>query len=45
LPGEMEWEHRAKVEKEGGIRLPEHVLVRLRGLAEDYQLDIERIYD
>jgi ureidoglycolate dehydrogenase (NAD+) len=43
LPGEMEWEHREKSLKEG-MCLPDHVLASLKGLAEDYRLDIEELF-
>ena len=43
LPGEMEWERYDQVVKNGGINLPEHVMVRLRGLAEDYKIDIRTL--
>ena len=39
LPGEMEWDYRKKV-LEHGIQLPDHVIIRLKGLAQDYDLDI-----
>jgi len=44
LPGEMEWEARERALREGMI-LPDHVMVRLKGLAEDYGLAIEEIYN
>jgi LDH2 family malate/lactate/ureidoglycolate dehydrogenase len=34
LPGEMEWEHQ-EVALRDGMRLPDYVIVNLRGLAED----------
>ena len=43
LPGEMEWERHEQVIKEGRMNLPEHVMVRLRGLAEDYKIDIRTL--
>ncbi|PYK99986.1 MAG: malate dehydrogenase [Verrucomicrobia bacterium] len=42
LPGEMEWERREKALVEG-IDLPEDVSASLRGLAEDLNLDLNRI--
>ena len=39
VPGEMEWEHRERALAEG-MELPEDVVDRLMGLAEDVQLDI-----
>ena len=38
LPGEMEWDKREKALAEG-MELPEDVLISLRGLAEDSDLD------
>ena len=38
LPGEMEWERRDKALVEGMV-MPEDVLIGLRGLAEDWDLD------
>jgi ureidoglycolate dehydrogenase (NAD+) len=43
LPGEMEWESRAKALK-SGMMLPDHVMVRLQGLADDYGLSIKKMY-
>jgi len=43
LPGEMEWEKREKALKEGML-LPDHVMVRLQGLADDYGTSIEKLY-
>ena len=39
LPGEMEWEHRERVLQDGLV-LPDHVMASLRGLAQDYGMDI-----
>jgi LDH2 family malate/lactate/ureidoglycolate dehydrogenase len=44
LPGEIEWDSRKRALREGMI-LPDHVMVRLKGLAEDYGLAIEEIYN
>ena len=44
LPGEMEWEARERALREGMI-LPDHVMVRLKGLAEDYGLALQEIYN
>jgi len=38
LPGEMEWQHREKALKEG-LLLPEDVLISLRGLASDTDIN------
>jgi len=38
LPGEMEWERRDKALVDG-MELPEDVLISLRGLAEDLEID------
>lgn len=42
LPGEMEWERRDRALAEG-IRFPEDVLESLRALANDFNLDLDRI--
>ena len=42
LPGEMEWDNRERALAEGML-LPEHVVDRLIGLAEDVGLDIESL--
>jgi LDH2 family malate/lactate/ureidoglycolate dehydrogenase len=42
LPGEMEWERRDHALTEG-IRFPDDVLESLRGLAEEFSLDFERL--
>ena len=42
LPGEMEWERRKQALKEG-IDLPDDVVASLRGLAEDLNLDFDRL--
>src|SRR5881397_224412 len=42
LPGEMEWERREKALVEG-IDLPDDVVASLRALAEELQLDLNRI--
>lgn len=44
LPGEMEWEARERALREG-MMLPDHVMVRLKGLAEDYGLALQEIFD
>ena len=41
LPGEMEWGARERALQDGMI-LPDHVMVRLKGLAEDYGLPSRR---
>jgi ureidoglycolate dehydrogenase (NAD+) len=38
LPGQMEWERRERALREG-IEMPEDVLISLRGLAEDSEID------
>ncbi|MCK4401869.1 Ldh family oxidoreductase [bacterium] len=38
LPGEMEWEHKDRVLRDGGITLPDDVVLSLKGLAKDYNL-------
>src|SRR5438445_10059348 len=43
LPGEMEWERRAKALAEG-MDLPEDVVASLRGLAQDLNLDLNRLW-
>jgi LDH2 family malate/lactate/ureidoglycolate dehydrogenase len=43
LPGEMEWERRDRALAEG-IRLPEDVLDSLRGLADEFTLDLDGIF-
>ncbi|OHB55537.1 MAG: hypothetical protein A2Y12_03775 [Planctomycetes bacterium GWF2_42_9] len=43
LPGEMEWEAHAKVLKEG-MMLPDHVMIRLQGLADDCGVSIKKLY-
>lgn len=43
LPGEMEWDARATA-LQSGMVLPDHVMVRLQGLADDYGLSIEKLY-
>ena len=43
LPGEMEWERREKALVEG-IDLPEDVVASLRGLAQDLDLDLSRLW-
>src|SRR6266581_8900307 len=43
LPGEMEWERRDKALAEG-IDLPEDVVASLRGLAQDLNLDLNRLW-
>jgi ureidoglycolate dehydrogenase (NAD+) len=43
LPGEMEWENRERALREGMI-LPEHVVDRLVGLAEDTGVDIKAFF-
>ncbi|MDO8303127.1 MAG: Ldh family oxidoreductase, partial [Sedimentisphaerales bacterium] len=43
LPGEMEWEARAKAIK-SGMMLPDHVMMRLQGLADDFGLSIKKLY-
>jgi hypothetical protein len=40
----MEWEARERALREGMI-LPDHVMVRLKGLAEDYGLALQEIYN
>ena len=42
LPGEIEWERREKA-LAAGIDLPDDVVASLRGLAEDLDLDLDRI--
>jgi LDH2 family malate/lactate/ureidoglycolate dehydrogenase len=42
LPGEIEWENRDRALAEG-IRFPDDVLASLRGLAEEFDLDLARI--
>jgi ureidoglycolate dehydrogenase (NAD+) len=44
LPGEMEWESRAKALK-SGMMLPDHVMVRLQGLADDFGISIRKLYN
>jgi LDH2 family malate/lactate/ureidoglycolate dehydrogenase len=44
LPGEIEWEARQRALREG-MMLPDHVMVRLKGLAQDCGLDINEIYE
>ena len=44
LPGEMEHEARRRALKDGMI-LPDHVMLRLQGLAEDQGLDLESLYE
>ncbi|MDD4889223.1 MAG: Ldh family oxidoreductase [Phycisphaerae bacterium] len=43
LPGEMEHESRQRA-IEDGMALPDHVMLRLQGMAEDLGLDLIRIY-
>jgi len=43
LPGEMEWDRRDKALEEGMV-LPEDAVQSLEGLAKDYDLDIEKIW-
>ena len=43
LPGEMEWENRERALRDGMI-LPEHVVDRLVGLAEDTAVDIRTFF-
>jgi len=43
LPGEMEWDNRERALREGMI-LPEHVVDRLIGLAEDTGVDIKAFF-
>jgi ureidoglycolate dehydrogenase (NAD+) len=43
LPGEMEHEARQQALRMG-MTLPDHVMVRLQGLAEDYGLSMDRLY-
>jgi len=43
LPGEMEWERRDKALAEG-MDLPEDVVASLRGLAQDLNLDLNRLW-
>jgi len=43
LPGEMEWESRTKALQSGMI-LPDHVMIRLQGLADDFGISINKIY-
>jgi len=43
LPGEKEWENRKRALQEGMI-LPEHVLDRLIGLAEDTKIDMAKFF-
>jgi LDH2 family malate/lactate/ureidoglycolate dehydrogenase len=38
LPGEMEWEHYEQALKKG-IELPEHVVINLRKLSEEFEVD------
>ena len=42
LPGEMEWERRAQALEER-MRLPDHVMMSLTGLAEDVGMDLKEI--
>ncbi|OAI52900.1 malate dehydrogenase [Planctomycetaceae bacterium SCGC AG-212-F19] len=42
VPGEMEWERRDRALVEG-IRFPDDVLASVRGLAEEFDLDLTRI--
>jgi ureidoglycolate dehydrogenase (NAD+) len=44
LPGEMEWEARERALREG-MMLPDHVMVRLQGLAGDYGLALQEIFN
>jgi ureidoglycolate dehydrogenase (NAD+) len=39
LPGQMEWEHREKVLADNAINLPEDVILSLKGLAADYEVE------
>lgn len=43
LPGEMEWISRGKALKEGML-LPDHVMLRHEGLAQDYGLSLDSLY-
>lgn len=43
LPGEIEWESRVAA-MEYGMQLPDHVMVRLEGLAQDTGVDLDTIY-
>jgi ureidoglycolate dehydrogenase (NAD+) len=43
LPGEIEWDHEAKTQKEG-ISLPGDSVERLVGMAEDWKLDITKLF-
>lgn len=43
LPGEMELENRKRALREG-IKLPESVIVKLKGLADDYNLNFEELF-
>ena len=44
LPGEMEWERREKVLAEGCITLPDHVVEKHIGVAEDYDMDTSELF-
>lgn len=44
LPGQIEWEHYEKVITNNMLNLPEDVIMSLKGLAIDYNLDINSIY-
>ena len=44
LPGEMEWEARQRSLREG-MTLPDHVMVRLEGLAQDFGIRLQEIYN
>jgi len=44
LPGEMEWERRDNVLAEGCVTLPDHVVERLVGVAEDYDMDTSELF-
>lgn len=43
LPGEMEWENRERALRDG-MNLPEHVVDRLIGLAEDTGIDLKAFF-
>lgn len=43
LPGEMEWDKLEKA-KSQGMQLPQDVLASLNGVAQDYNLDINKIF-
>jgi len=44
LPGEMEWENRDESLAEG-LQLPDDVIANLTGLAEDYGLDVQALFE